>query len=75
MSEISSQDLNKKERQLFKLQITQCLHTRGVVNVIIPKFNTPRIYREYSNVFVLNMSFISRVKWTIFIFHEWRSHE
>ena len=26
-------------------------------------------------MFLLNMSFISRVKWTIFIFHEWRSHE
>ena len=25
-------------------------------------------------MFLLNMSFISRVKWTIFIFHEWRSH-
>ena len=26
-------------------------------------------------MFLLNMSFISRVKWTIFIFHEWRSQE
>ena len=26
-------------------------------------------------MFLLNMSFISRVKWTIFIFHEWQSHE
>ena len=26
-------------------------------------------------MFLLNMSFISRVKWTIFLFHEWRSHE
>ena len=26
-------------------------------------------------MFLVNMSFISRVKWTIFIFHEWRSHE
>ena len=70
MSEISMQDLTKKESQLFELQITQRLHTRGVVNVIIPKFNTTRIYRGYSNGFFLNMSFISRVKCTIFIFHE-----
>ena len=26
-------------------------------------------------MFLLNMSFISRVKWTIFIFHEWRCHK
>ena len=26
-------------------------------------------------LFLLNMSLISRVKWTIFIFHEWQSHE
>ena len=26
-------------------------------------------------MFLLNMSFISRVKLTIFIFHEWQSHE
>ena len=26
-------------------------------------------------MFLLNMSFISHVKWTIFIFHEWRCHE
>ena len=25
-------------------------------------------------MFLLNMSFTSRVKWTTFIFHEWRSH-
>ena len=30
---------------------------------------------EDIQMFLLNMSFISRVKWTIFIFHEWRSHE
>ena len=24
-------------------------------------------------MFLLNMSYISRVKWTIFIFHEWRN--
>ena len=33
-----------------------------------------RIHRGYSNI-LLNMSFISQVKWTIFIFHEWRSQE
>ena len=32
-------------------------------------------YIEDIQMFLLNMSFISRVKWTIFIFHEWRSHE
>ena len=32
-------------------------------------------YREDIQMFLLNMSFISRVKWTIFIFHEWQSHE
>ena len=26
-------------------------------------------------MFLLNMSFISRVRWTIFIFYEWRSHK
>ena len=26
-------------------------------------------------MFSLNMSFVSRVNWTIFIFHEWRSQE
>ena len=30
---------------------------------------------EDIQMFLLNMSFISQVKWTIFIFHEWRSHE
>ena len=30
---------------------------------------------EDIQMFLLNMSFISRVKWTIFIFHEWQSHE
>ena len=37
-----------------------------------------RVFPEYIEdiqMFLLNMSFISRVKWTIFIFHEWRSHE
>ena len=33
-----------------------------------------RIYRGYSNVFV-KYAFVLRVKWTVFIFHEWRSHE
>ena len=28
-------------------------------------------YIEYIQMFLLNMSFISRVKRTIFIFHEW----
>ena len=32
-------------------------------------------YIEDIQMFLLNMCFISRVKWTIFIFHEWRSHE
>ena len=32
-------------------------------------------YIEDIQMFLLNMSFISRVKLTIFIFHEWRSHE
>ena len=32
-------------------------------------------YIEDIQMFLLNMYFISRVKWTIFIFHEWRSHE
>ena len=32
-------------------------------------------YIEDIQMFVLNMSFISRVKWTIFIFHEWQSHK
>ena len=32
-------------------------------------------YIEDIQMFLLNMSFISRVKWTIFIFHEWQSHE
>ena len=30
---------------------------------------------EDIQMFLLNMSFISRVKWTIFIFYEWRSQE
>ena len=33
------------------------------------------MYIEDIQMFLLNMSFISRVKLTIFIFHEWRSHE
>ena len=32
-------------------------------------------YIEDTQIVLLNMSFISRVKWKIFIFHEWRSHE
>ena len=28
-------------------------------------------YIEDIQMFLLNMSFISRVKWAIFIFHEW----
>ena len=32
-------------------------------------------YLEDIQMFLLNMSFISRVKWTIFIFHEWLSHK
>ena len=31
------------------------------------------LYIKDIQMFLLNMSFISRVKWTIFIFHEWRS--
>ena len=38
-------------------------------------FFGPVIYIEDIQMFLLNMSFISRVKWTIFIFHEWRSQE
>ena len=30
---------------------------------------------EDIQMFLFNMCFISRVKWTIFIFHEWRSHK
>ena len=33
------------------------------------------VYIEDIQMFLLIMSFISLVKWTIFIFHEWRSHE
>ena len=40
---------------------------------IISLFGT--YYIEDIQMFLLNMSFISRVKWTIFIFHEWRSHD
>ena len=32
-------------------------------------------YIEDIQMFLLNMSFILRVKRTIFIFHEWQSHE
>ena len=42
-----------------------------------PPLNLKRILEDIEDIqmFLLNMSFISRVKWTIFIFHEWRSHE
>ena len=39
------------------------------------KFGRYSKYIEDIQMFLLNMSFISRVKWTVFIFHEWRSHE
>ena len=32
-------------------------------------------YIEDIQMFLLNMSFILRVKWTIFIFYEWRSYD
>ena len=32
-------------------------------------------YIEDIQMFLLNIAFISQVKWTIFIFHEWRSQE
>ena len=32
-------------------------------------------YIKDIQMFLLHMSFISRVKWTIFIFHEWQGHE
>ena len=32
-------------------------------------------YIEDIQMFLSSLSFISQVKWTIFIFHEWRSHE
>ena len=31
-------------------------------------------YIEDIQMFLLNMSIISLVKWTLFIFYEWRSH-
>ena len=43
MSEISMQELNKKERKLLELQITQCKHPKGGVDVIMSKLNTPKI--------------------------------
>ena len=35
----------------------------------------PNQYIEDIQMLLLNMSFISRVKRTLFKFHEWRSHE
>ena len=40
------------------------------------RYNNKKYHTEYIEdilMFLLNMSFISQVKWTIFIFHEWRS--
>ena len=40
------------------------------------RYNNKKYHTEYIEdilMFLLNMSFISQAKWTIFIFHEWGS--
>ena len=43
MPGISSQGLNKKERKLLALQITQCMQPIGGVGVLMSMITTPKI--------------------------------
>ena len=47
MPEIRMQGLNKKKWKLLELHITQCKHTKGGVDVIMSKFNTPKNIIKY----------------------------
>ena len=64
-------------RQTVQIQI-RCNRMQGLMKfstVCLQNVQLKFEYIEDIQMFLLNMSFISRVKWTIFMFHEWRSHE